>query len=110
MKILFLNYDKGNACSHYRSGGIAKDLAKQSGAKIDVMEFPKCEDMVLPVRKWDIPAVKYTDATDYIEKLGSMLRGDIDLQAYNDMAYEFVIDNWLLGDVNKIRCEIIKNI
>lgn len=319
MKILFLNYDKSNACSHYRSGGIAKDLAKQSGAKIDVMEFPKCEDMVLPVKKWDIimlqrpcseqalricelakengvkvwsdyddnilavpkhnlyheayealdrkraiigclrladvvtvsisglqevyspynsnivvvpnatdmvrlpqntekivawrggdshikdlqtfssainvnamhhkdwlfeymgtrpmnipkfpnvkftapmsvngyfaylqqlqptimqvplvddafnrgksqiaamegtmvgaaclvphwwdiPAVKYTDATDYIEKLGSMLRGDIDLQAYNDMAYEFVIDNWLLDDVNKIRCEIIKNI
>lgn len=70
MKILFLNYDKSIACNHYRSGGIAKDLAKQSGAKIDVMEFPKCEDM----------------------------------------AYEFVFDNWLLDDVNKIRYEIIKNI
>lgn len=38
-KLLFLNYNSQDACAYYRSAGIAKDLAKQAGVEITVLEY-----------------------------------------------------------------------
>lgn len=42
-KILFLNYDKQDSCAYYRSAGIAKDLAKQAGVEITILDLEESD-------------------------------------------------------------------
>ena len=74
------------------------------------IEAVHCGSACLVPSWWEIPAIKYSTPEEYATSLNAMLSGEIDLTALNALAWEYVQDNWLLENVNKIRCEILRNL
>lgn len=89
---------------------LVDDTFNRGKSQIAAMEATFVGAACLVPHWWDIPAIKYKTPADYASALNSMLIGEIDLEAYNETAWEYVCDNWLLDDVNKIRVEILKNL
>ena len=54
MNILFLLYDRTEANSFYRSGGIATDLARQTGHKITVERWNEYEVQWQTLLQYDV--------------------------------------------------------
>lgn len=74
------------------------------------IEAVHCGSACLVPSWWNIPAIKYSTPEEYATALNAMLSGEIDLAALNALAWEYVQDNWLLENVNKLRCEILRNL
>lgn len=89
---------------------LVDDAFNRGKSCVAAIEAVHCGAACIVPHWWEIPCLSYQTPEEYASILDSVLRGDVDLQAYNDVAWEYIWDNWLLEDINKIRCEIIKNI
>ena len=54
--------------------------------------------------------LSYNDKESYYEALRSVLAGEVDIKAMNEVAWQYVKDNLLLSKVNKLRVKLIKNL
>lgn len=60
---------------------------------------------------WDVPgALKYTDTQSYYDCLKAICLGEIDIEASNQIAWEYIQDELTLTKVNKQRIEIINSL
>jgi hypothetical protein len=60
---------------------------------------------------WEVPgALKYTDPQSYYECLKAVCSGDVDINANNRMAWEYIREELFLSEVNKLRIEIINSL
>ena len=61
--------------------------------------------------EWKLPgAITYSSADEYGEKLELMLNEKINFNKYNSMAWEYIMDNLRLEEVNKKRVEILNSL
>ena len=89
---------------------LVDDAFNRGKSEICAIESVHCGSACIVPFWWQIPSVKYTTPEEYATSLTLMLSGEIDLQKHNDLAWEYIQDNWLLEDINKIRVEILKNL
>lgn len=82
--ILFINYNKTDSCSFYRSSGIAHNLAKQSGHNIQSISWKDIEinwavitmfDLIMFQRPFNKPSL---DLITYIKEMNKMVWVDFD--------------------------------
>jgi len=93
-EILFLSYDKNDACSWYRSAGIAADLRKQSGLSITSVSWKDIDLDWSTILQFDIVMIQrpYTrqslDLCRYVKALNVALWID-----YDDNLFAVPIEN-----------------
>jgi len=66
---------------------------------------------IIPEFWGDIPGtLKYKDQASYYEALRSVLAGEVDIVANNELAWQYVKQNLLLSNINKLRVKVIKSL
>jgi hypothetical protein len=126
MRILFLNYDRTNACSFYRSGGIANDLRKKTGHEITVAQWNEINmhwgtimdyDLIMMQRPFGKSAF---ELCDYIKRLNRPLWVDYDdnllcipqsnkaYLIYDDEAKEYIKKILGIADVISVTTDDLK--
>ena len=89
---------------------LVDDDFNRGKSEIAAIESTHCGAACIVPFWWEIPCLRYSTPDEYASVLNALLSGEIDLQAQNDIAWEYIQDNWLLENVNKIRKEIILNL
>jgi hypothetical protein len=56
---------------------------------------------------WEVPALSYKDNNEYYECLTLAFGAN---SAYTELAWNYVKDNLLLSNINRLRVELIKNL
>jgi hypothetical protein len=54
--------------------------------------------------------LQYKDDATYYEALRSVLAGEVDIKAMNEIAWQYVKQNLLLSSINKLRVQVIKDL
>lgn len=63
------------------------------------------------IEEWIKPgALNYADGNDYYDWLSSVIKGEVDLEKYVNISWDYICDNLLLSKINCKRIEIIKNL
>lgn len=63
------------------------------------------------IEEWVRPgALNYTSGDDYSDWIRSAIIGELDIEKYVNISWEYICDNLLLSKVNEKRVELIKNL
>jgi hypothetical protein len=61
--------------------------------------------------EWQMPGtVRYSNPAEYGEKMKLLLNNNFNYRKYNDLSWEYIMDNLTLSRVNGQRIEILKGL